>query len=152
MMPAVLCAALLHYLRSKKPIITSRGASDSLTSRALGVHKRERNLCTTAQLALQPTRLALPPHCNSQDQLLVTPAQDTHTHTEENTALPSAVGSPISIWEHAESDQSASRGLSLQQYPHWLASPGSQEVKPAALLTTEQCMWNIFTWLLLFYF
>lgn len=62
MMPAVLCAALLHYLRSKKPIITSRGASDSLTSRALGVHKRERNLCfcttrTAAHQARAPTAL-----------------------------------------------------------------------------------------------
>lgn len=33
----------------------------------------------------------------------------------------------------------------MQQYPHWLGSPGSQQVKPAALLPTVQCMCNIFT-------
>lgn len=56
-MPAVPCAALLHYLRSKKPIITSRGASDSLTS---GVHRRNLHFTTTGTAAHQaeaPTAL-----------------------------------------------------------------------------------------------
>lgn len=159
MKPAVLGAVLLHYSRSKKPIITSRGASDSLTSWVLGVSVTS----AFAQLAPQPTRLTLPPHCNSQDQLLVTPAHGKHTHTHKckNTALPSAVGSPISTWEPAECDQSASRGLCAAVPPlgrfSWESRSGTccfpnmRRGTRGSVLGHRAVFVKHFTWLLLFY-